>query len=72
MQMTIIFTNFKIIISQKTVGFDKIPKTYTDKHNTLMLYNNVLYDAVNRNQHRAPILRRFKNINTFCNIKFLR
>jgi len=69
--MNIMVSNFKIIIYKKK-WFDKIPKKYNDKYSTQMLYNNMLYAAVNWNYHWAPILRKFKNINTFCNIKFLR
>jgi len=60
MQITVIVSKFKIIFAQKTTWFNVIPKKYTDIHNTLMLYNNVLHVAVNKNQHRAPILRKFK------------
>ena len=36
---------------------------HTVKHNTLMLYNNVLHVSVHQNRHRAPLLQQFQQHN---------
>jgi len=43
---------------------------YTVRHNTSMLYSNVLHGSVHQTYHWAPLLHKFKIIRTFATCKF--
>jgi hypothetical protein len=47
----------------------KVKTIHAVKQKTLMQLNNTLHVSVYLTHHRAPLLRKLKNINTFYNMK---
>jgi hypothetical protein len=46
----------------------EIQTRYIVRHNTSMLYSNVLYVLAYQNHHQATLLQKFKNISTFATL----
>jgi hypothetical protein len=48
----------------------KMQTRYTVRHNTLMLYSNVLHSLAHQNHHQVTLLQKFKNMSTFATLTF--